>query len=78
MPLVYYDEIRNRNAPTATGELPAMPFFLDFKNLTEEKKKIEEEIQKEAREKRRSYSEQKDKHLKNQSQDLTLSHYSTV
>lgn len=33
-----------------------MPFFLDFKNLTEEKKKIEEEIQKEAREKRRNYS----------------------
>jgi hypothetical protein len=55
-----------------SGDAPALPFFLDFKNLTEEKKKIEEEIQKDAREKRRNYSEQKDKHLKNQSNDITL------
>jgi hypothetical protein len=46
MPLVYYDEIRTRNAPSSTGDMPSMPFFLDFKNLTEEKKKIEEELQK--------------------------------
>lgn len=45
MPLVYYDEIRLRNAPKGKEELPAMPFFLDFKNLTEEKKKIETQIQ---------------------------------
>lgn len=35
-------------------------------------------MQKEARDKRRSYSEQKDKHLKNQSNDLTLNEHSTT
>lgn len=34
MPLVYYDQIRTRNAPNSTTDVPSMPFFLDFKNLT--------------------------------------------
>lgn len=55
-----------------------MPFFLDFKNLTEEKKKIEEEIKKDIKEKRKNYSEQKDKHLKNKSNEITLDSDSSV
>lgn len=41
-----------------------MPFFLDFKNLTEEKKKIETQIQEEIKEKRKSFQSEKDKHFK--------------
>lgn len=67
MPLVYYDEIRSRNAPQGKEELPAMPFFLDFKNLTEEKKKIETQIQEEIKEKRKAFQSEKDKHFKAES-----------
>ena len=35
MPLVYYDEIKNRNTVTTNTET-ALPFFLDFKNITEQ------------------------------------------
>jgi hypothetical protein len=35
MPLVFYDQIKARNTPDTKGEAPSMPFFLDFKNLTE-------------------------------------------
>lgn len=41
MSLAYYDEIKAKNTPDMKGDAPAMPFFLDFRNLTEEKKKIE-------------------------------------
>jgi hypothetical protein len=44
MPLAFYDEIKAKNTPNLKGETPSMPFFLDFRNLTEEKKKIEEEM----------------------------------
>lgn len=40
MPLVYYDEIKARNTPEAQLDNLSLPFFLDFKNITEEKKKI--------------------------------------
>lgn len=35
MPLVFYDEIKARNTPEAQAEGHALPFFLDFRNLTE-------------------------------------------
>lgn len=35
MPLVFYDEIKARNTPEALAEGHALPFFLDFRNLTE-------------------------------------------
>jgi hypothetical protein len=44
MPLAFYDEIKAKNTPNLKGETPSMPFFLDFRNLIEEKKKIEEEM----------------------------------
>jgi hypothetical protein len=36
MPLVYYDQIKNRNSINGNDKIPSLPFFLDFKNLTEE------------------------------------------
>jgi hypothetical protein len=46
MPLVFYEEIKARNTPETKADGRSLPFFLDFRNLTEEKKKIEEEIKK--------------------------------
>jgi hypothetical protein len=40
MSLVYYDEIKARNTPEMSNESSSIPFFLDFRNLTEEKEKI--------------------------------------
>jgi hypothetical protein len=41
MPLIYYDQIKNRNSINDNNEVPpALPFFLDFKNFTEEQEKI--------------------------------------
>lgn len=45
-------------------EVQSLPFFLDFKNLTEEKQKIEEAVRKETMQKKKDYKEEKDKHLK--------------
>lgn len=53
MPLLYYDEIKARNTPDLPSEGHSLPFFLDFKNLTEEKKKIEEEIRRETSKKKK-------------------------
>lgn len=36
MPLVFYDEIKNRNSINNSQEVPSLPFFLDFKNLSEQ------------------------------------------
>lgn len=43
MPLVYYDEIKARNTIQGEEDLKAtssIPFFLDFKNIDEEKEKL--------------------------------------
>ena len=53
MPLVFLDEIKARNTPETQAEASSMPFFLDFRNLTEEKKKIEQEIKKETIQKKK-------------------------
>ena len=45
MPLVYYDEIKARNTIQGDEDLKAtssLPFFLDFRNVDEEKKKLTE------------------------------------
>ena len=57
MPLVFYDEIKARNTPEMEAQGHSLPFFLDFKNLTEEKKKIEEEVRKETMQKKKEYLE---------------------
>ena len=45
MPLVYYDEIKNRNSINKKDEdIPALPFFLDFKNLNEEQEKLNNKV----------------------------------
>lgn len=46
MPLVYYDEIRERNSieigdKETTETKSGIPFFLDFSNITEEKEKLQ-------------------------------------
>jgi hypothetical protein len=35
MPLVFYDEIKARNTPETQTDSHSLPFFLDFRNLTE-------------------------------------------
>ena len=35
MPLVFYDEIKARNTPETQADSHSLPFFLDFRNLTE-------------------------------------------
>ena len=67
MPLVHYDEIRERNAPTSgKSNAPSLPFFLDFRNLTEEKQKMREEARREALEAKARTSQQQDRHFKAQ------------
>jgi hypothetical protein len=42
LPLIYYDEIKERN--TVEGDKPlSLPFFLDFENIDEQKKKMKDE-----------------------------------
>jgi hypothetical protein len=43
LPLIYYDEIKERNTIENPKEI-SLPFFLDFKNIDEEKKKMQQEI----------------------------------
>ena len=45
MPLIYYDEIKSRNTIQGEDDLKAissLPFFMDFRNIDEQKQKLNE------------------------------------
>ena len=54
MPLVYYDQIKARNTvETEESTNNSLPFFLDFNNIDEQKKKILGDIEAELEEKKK-------------------------
>jgi hypothetical protein len=78
MPLVYYDEIRSRNSINKDEEVPALPFFLDFKNLSEEQAKLNNQLKQESREKKNKEKEKIDSQLSNDLHEIRLNENSTV
>ena len=45
MPLVHYDQIKARNTiETSSNPTDSIPFFMDFSNIDEQKKKILSEV----------------------------------
>ena len=72
MPLVFFDEIKARNTPEARIEGRALPFFLDFSNLTQQKNQIQQEMRSEAKLQKQQYIEQKDRHLKAAQNEIHL------
>jgi hypothetical protein len=60
MPLLYYDQIKARNTSAQEGPGPALPFFLDFSNITEEQSRISKQLKQEARNKRNLQQQQID------------------
>ena len=74
-PLVYYDEIKARNTIQGEEDLKAtssIPFFLDFKNIDEEKEKLHREIKKEMMENKQKKQEKRDKILSQDLHEITL------
>ena len=78
MPLVHYDQIRERNTLKDKKAAPALPFFLDFKNLTEEKKKIREQLRQQASDAKQKASQQRDRHFKADGNAIILGEGSSV
>jgi hypothetical protein len=78
MSLLYYDQIRARNSTSAEGDqVPSLPFFLDFKNLTEEQQRIGKQLKQEARNKRTSQQQHIDQQVGNTSHEIRLTAGST-
>lgn len=68
MSLVYYDEIKARNSINKDNEtVPALPFFLDFKNLSEEQQIISNKMKQEAKDKRDNERKKVDEQLRDDS-----------
>lgn len=72
MPLLYYDEIKDRNSVVKPDQLPQLPFFLDFKNLSEEQEKIQSQMKGEIMEKKNKLREAIDKNLSNDLHEIIL------
>ena len=67
MPLLYYDQIKARNTPNFAKDSNevALPFFMNFRNLTEEKEKIQNEMKEELKSKKQEHQRKRDKLLEN-------------
>lgn len=64
LPLVYIDEIKERNKiETTEKEEIKMPFFLDFENKDKVKEDLHNELKEKIQEKSKILSEEKEKYL---------------
>lgn len=65
-PLIYLDEIKERNKPTNLGvdaEKIKIPFFLDFDNIEQTKKQVHEEIAESIKQQSKIIKKEREKYL---------------